>query len=257
MSTEPVDRATLSPDLRALLDELGARIATSPLLATLGGTVLDWGPGWAEVAVPTTSASANIAGTVHGAILTAAADSAFETACNSYGRMCVAVSLSAQFTGPAAVGTELRAVAREVSRSRSLASYHVDVTDGSGRLVAWFQALAHRSPRVAPRVGTVARRMARSVPTSPAHGVAPAPVSCAISSPSPTAAQWTVPWPASLHRMKWNCSTRTDRPVAGTPTSGVPVCVPVSTTGGRRDRPRRRGPRPSSRGRAAHSGASS
>jgi acyl-CoA thioesterase len=142
---EPVDRATLSPDLRALLDELGSRIAASPLLATLGGTVLDWGPGWAEVAVPTTSASANIAGTVHGAILTAAADCAFETACNSYGRICVAVSLSAQFTGPAAVGTELRAVAREVSRSRSLASYRVDVTDGSGRLVAWFQALAHRS----------------------------------------------------------------------------------------------------------------
>jgi acyl-CoA thioesterase len=178
---EPVDRATLAPDLRALLDELGSRIAASPLLATLGGTVLDWGPGWAEVAVPTTSASANIAGTVHGAILTAAADCAFETACNSYGRICVAVSLSAQFTGPAAVGTELRAVAREVNRSRSLASYRVDVTDGSGRLVV-VPGPGPPVTRLAPRVATVARRMARSLLTAPAHGVALLPSSMTTGS---------------------------------------------------------------------------
>ena len=137
-------RASLAPEVRALYDELGTVIATSPYLATLGGAVVDWGPGWAEVAVPTTAAAANIAGTVHGAVLAAAADCAFETACNSYGRKAVAVSLTAQFTGPAAVGAEVRAVAREVSRSRGLASYRVDVT-GDGRLVAWFQALAHRS----------------------------------------------------------------------------------------------------------------
>jgi acyl-CoA thioesterase len=143
-----VDRTTLPADVQSALAELAPVITASPLLGALGGTVVDWGPGWAEVEVPTTARSANIAGTVHGAVVTAAADCAFETACNSYGRMAVAVSLSCQFTAAAEVGATLRAVASEMSRSRTLASYRVDVTDGSrpdAGLVAWFQALAHRS----------------------------------------------------------------------------------------------------------------
>src|SRR4029079_11534409 len=143
------DRRTLAREVQSALAELDPLIARSPLLGTLGGSVVDWGPGWAEVELPTGDATANIAGTVHGAVIAAAADCAFETACNSYGRICVAVSLNGQFTASAPSGTMLRAVASEISRSRTLASYRVDVTErstpGAERLVAWFQAVAHRS----------------------------------------------------------------------------------------------------------------
>jgi acyl-CoA thioesterase len=143
------DRRTLPREVQSALSELDPLITGSPLLGTFGGAVVDWGPGWAEVEMPTSDATANIAGTVHGAVISAAADCAFETACNSYGRISVAVSLNGQFTAAAPSGTTLRAVAYEISRSRALASYRVDVTQrpepGAGLLVACFQAMAHRS----------------------------------------------------------------------------------------------------------------
>jgi uncharacterized protein (TIGR00369 family) len=145
------ERTAQSPEVRTLLDELGPVITASPLLAALGGSVVGWGPGWAEVEIPTDTTSTNIAGTVHGAVIAAAADCAFETACNSHGRVAVAVSLSCHFTAAAPAGATLRAVASEMSRSRSVASYRIDVTadpaPGPGALVAWFQAVAHRSRR--------------------------------------------------------------------------------------------------------------
>jgi acyl-CoA thioesterase len=141
-------RSELPDAVRGLLTELQPLITRSPLLHRLGGEVVAWGPGWAEVRLPTDAGSANIAGTVHGAVTTAAADCAFETACNSYGRMATAISLTGTFTAAPAAGTTLRAVAREMSRSRSVASYRIEVTDidtASPRLVAWYQAVAHRS----------------------------------------------------------------------------------------------------------------
>jgi acyl-CoA thioesterase len=135
--------------VRAALAELEPLITRSPLLATLAGAVVDWGPGWAVVEVPTTAGLANIAGTVHGAVITAAADCALEIASNSHGRRAVAVNLNGQFAAATAPGTTLRAVAYEVSRSRALASYRIDVTEASASeaapLLAWFQATAHRS----------------------------------------------------------------------------------------------------------------
>jgi acyl-CoA thioesterase len=148
----PSDAPGLVPEppdsIRGLLAELQPLITGSPLLHSLGGDVVAWGPGWAEVRLPTGAGFANIAGTVHGAVTTAAADCAFETACNSYGRIATAISLTGHFTAAPAAGTTLRAVAREVSRSRSVASYRIEVTETeteSTRLVAWYQAVAHRS----------------------------------------------------------------------------------------------------------------
>ena len=149
MPPERVDRASLDPGIRSLLADLDPLITGSPMLRKLGGTVVAWGPGWAELEVPTDAETTNIAGTVHGSLIAAAADCAFETACNSYGRFAVAVSLNCQFTAAPRAGTILRAAAYEVSRSRSVASYRIDVTDAlapaPAPLVAWFQAVAHRS----------------------------------------------------------------------------------------------------------------
>jgi len=122
-------------------------LRSSSLVRHLDGQLAAWGPGWAEVQLPTAPPQGNLVGTVHGAIVTAAADAAFEVACNSWGRVAVATSITVFFTAPAALGTVLTATATEVSRGRRTASYRIDVVDDAGALVAWVQALAHRTSR--------------------------------------------------------------------------------------------------------------
>ncbi|MGH2746444.1 MAG: PaaI family thioesterase [Actinomycetota bacterium] len=59
--------------------------------------------------------------------------------------MALAAGLSTHYTAAAAVGTVLTAKAEEVARGRRTASYRIEVSDGEGALVAWFQALAYRT----------------------------------------------------------------------------------------------------------------
>ena len=141
------DREPWPEDLPSLRDALDAVLRSSPLVAHLGGALVDWGPGWAEARLPTIPAFANLAGSVHGGIVAAVGDAAFEAACNSYGRVALAAALSVHYTAPAAIGNVLTATAVEVARGRRTASYRVDVVDGEGARVAWFQALAHRTSR--------------------------------------------------------------------------------------------------------------
>lgn len=122
-------------------------LRASALLGHLGGELVGWGLGWAEVRLPTVERFANLVGSVHGGIVGAAADAAFEAACNSYGRVSLAAGLSAHYTAPAPLGTVLSARAEEVARGRRTASYRIDVSDGDGAPVAWFQALAYRTNR--------------------------------------------------------------------------------------------------------------
>ena len=87
----------------------------------------------------------NLAGTVHGGVLFALADTAFEVACNSYGRLAVALESSCHYSRSAQIGETLTAGASEVARSRRTASYRIDVRDHDGDLVAWYMALAYRT----------------------------------------------------------------------------------------------------------------
>jgi acyl-CoA thioesterase len=136
-------RASLGP----VADELDAIFRASPFLDMLGATLAGWGPGWASVSTVVAAFHTNVVGTAHGGLSAGLADLAFEVACNSYGRVCVAASLSGHYVAPAPVGVTLLAACTEQSRRRRLGSYRIDVTDGSGTLVAWFMALAHRTDR--------------------------------------------------------------------------------------------------------------
>jgi acyl-CoA thioesterase len=141
------DRPPWPSALEALRGDLDALLRSSPLLRHLGGELAGWGPGWAEVRLPTAPSFGNLVGTVHGGIVATCADAAFEAACNSHGRVAVAASISLHYTAPAVLGTVLTATAEEVARGRRTASYRIDVADGEGARVAWFQALAHRTGR--------------------------------------------------------------------------------------------------------------
>jgi acyl-CoA thioesterase len=79
-------------------------------------------------------------------VLFSLADLAFAVANNSWGRVCVALSVEVQFLQPGRPGRALRATAVEQSRRRRIASYVLRVEDGDA-LVASFHALGYRSDR--------------------------------------------------------------------------------------------------------------
>jgi acyl-CoA thioesterase len=134
-------------ELVAQRDALDAVLRAVPYRSWLGAELISWGPGWAQTRVVPRPGHANLVGGVHGGVVTSLADLAFEVACNSYGRVCVASSLTLHFTAGGAIGEPLTARAQEMSRTRRLASYRVDVRDARGDVVAWAQAVAFRTER--------------------------------------------------------------------------------------------------------------
>src|SRR3569623_1394821 len=123
---------------RALRDELDAMFRSGGLGRMLGFRLIEWGQGRAVVVLRPTAAIANITGSVHGGGLYTVADSAFEIACNSYGRVCVALDVSVHHASAAPVGQPVLAEAVEVSRSTRVASYRVTATGRGGEVRAWY-----------------------------------------------------------------------------------------------------------------------
>lgn len=134
-----------------MIGELEARLdgmfRSGGLGGLLGFRLVEWGPGRAVVALTPTPAVANITGSVHGGVLYTLADSAFEVACNSYGRVCVALDVSVHHASAAPVTETVTAEAVEVSRSARVASYRITVTGAGGEVRAWYQATAYRTSR--------------------------------------------------------------------------------------------------------------
>ena len=128
-----------------LAAELDKLLRDSPLATTLGIELVSWLPGSATMKLTPTAGHGNLAGSVHGGVLFALADAAFEVACNSYGRLAVALETACHYSRPATVGEPLTAGAGEVARSRRTASYRIDVRAADGELVAWYMALAYRT----------------------------------------------------------------------------------------------------------------
>lgn len=135
---------TMPETLRSQLDGV---FRAGALADILGLTLLEWGPGRATVRLDPTPEVVNVAGSVHGGVLYTLADSAFEVACNSYGRICVALDVSVHHASAAPLGEPVVAEAVEVSRSARVASYRVTAAGPDGTVRAWYQATAYRTSR--------------------------------------------------------------------------------------------------------------
>jgi acyl-CoA thioesterase len=135
------ERTDLPQDVE---EDLGAVLVSSPVLSLLGIELVSWGAGASILKLETQSTQANLVGGVHGGILFTLADAAFEVACNSWGRVCVALETTCHYSAPAYIGETLYAQAHEVSRSRRVGSYRIDVRAGK-RDVAWYMALCYRT----------------------------------------------------------------------------------------------------------------
>lgn len=84
----------------------------------------------------------NFNGTCHGGVLFSLADTAFGLASNAHGVIAAAVHADIAFCAPVSAGARLTAEALEVSRSRRVGTYRVDVKSDD-RLVATFTGTVH------------------------------------------------------------------------------------------------------------------
>jgi len=144
VSTPYADPGEMPAEARADLDQVFRAGGVGDLL---GLRLLDWGPGAARFLLEPTPEIANIAGSVHGGALYTLADSAFEVACNSYGRICVALDVTVHHASAAPLDEPVTAEAVEVSRSARVASYRVTAAGAGGEVRAWYLATAYRTSR--------------------------------------------------------------------------------------------------------------
>ena len=92
---EPLDE--LTDGLRARLDAVLRDIGFGRLV---GVEVVDWEPGRARTRLVPGAEQTNVHGFVHGGALFAVADTAFEVACNSWGRVSVGLDVTVHYAAP-------------------------------------------------------------------------------------------------------------------------------------------------------------
>jgi len=69
----------------------------------------------------------NAVGVCHGGVLFTLGDLAFAIASNTYGKVALALQAQVSFMRPAKPGDTLIAVAREFTRTRHTALYHIEI----------------------------------------------------------------------------------------------------------------------------------
>ncbi len=105
---------------------------------SIGCEIVDAGEGRAKVRMEVRPQHLNGVGLLHGGAIFTAADLACAVAANSRGRVAVLVSSTVIYMKPAR-GKAIVATARELSRTRKLGTYTVDVVDeDSGETVSTF-----------------------------------------------------------------------------------------------------------------------
>ena len=85
----------------------------------------------------------NAVKTVHGGAVFALADLVFAVASNSHGTIAMGINVSISYLKAVKEGV-IFAEAKEVSINPKLATYNVQITDGSDDLVAVFQGMVYR-----------------------------------------------------------------------------------------------------------------
>jgi acyl-CoA thioesterase len=112
--------------------------ARDPFVASLGIRCTDAGPGRAAVAMTVGASHLNFNGTCHGGVIFSLADAAFGLASNSHGHLAAGIDAHITYHVAAQAGDVLTATAVEVSRTRKLGVYRIDVARGDAALIASF-----------------------------------------------------------------------------------------------------------------------
>jgi acyl-CoA thioesterase len=111
----------------------------------LGAPVKIVKPGHSRVSLTVTDVMTNFHGTTHGGVIFAISDMAFAAACNSHGRVAVALNVSICYLKPSFPGDRLKAEAMEIHCGRRTSLYDITVTnEDTGALIARSQDQAFR-----------------------------------------------------------------------------------------------------------------
>jgi acyl-CoA thioesterase len=124
------------------IDAIKHHFENDRFAASSGMRLVELRPGLAKTALKIEDRHLNSVGIVQGGAIFTLADLAFAMACNSAGRVAVAVNTNLSFLKATRSGN-LYAEAKEVSRSRKISTCTVQVTNDAGELVALFQGTAY------------------------------------------------------------------------------------------------------------------
>jgi acyl-CoA thioesterase len=135
-------------DHKALATERILRLAARDrFVHALGIRCTDAGPGHASVTLTVAERHLNFNNTCHGGVIFALADTAFGLASNSHGLIAAGIDAHITYHVAAQAGDTLTATATEVSRSRKLAVYRVDLARADRTLVASFTGTVYITTR--------------------------------------------------------------------------------------------------------------
>ena len=113
----------------------------------LGLVVDEYRLGYCKLHYQVTEQMLNGFDIAHGGIIFSAADSAFAFACNSHGRIALALDASINFTRPAKLGDRLTVEAKEVHLGNKISLYEIRVSNQNSELVAVFNGTAYRTSK--------------------------------------------------------------------------------------------------------------
>jgi acyl-CoA thioesterase len=108
--------------------------------------LVDAEPGSVTVQMPITADHLNFYDVTHGGAIFSIADCAFSLASNAHGDRAVAIDTHLALTAGTTAGDTLIAVAEEVTRGRTVATYRIVVTRDDGRVCGLFTGTVHVSP---------------------------------------------------------------------------------------------------------------
>lgn len=111
---------------------------------SLGIKIDKVGPGYCRASMCVREDMVNAVGITHGGATFTLADLAFAVACNSHGRVAVALSATISFPAASKAGDNLVAEAREETCSNRTGFYRVEVKRDDGKLVGIFSGSVFR-----------------------------------------------------------------------------------------------------------------
>jgi len=127
-----------------IIEHLREEFEKEKFASGMGIELVDLKPGYSQVKLEVDESHTNIFGYTHGGVVFSLLDAAFELACNSHGKVSVALSMNVNFTTPAKPGDTLKAEAEEANLTRSTGLYDIRVRNHEDQLIASCSALAYR-----------------------------------------------------------------------------------------------------------------
>jgi acyl-CoA thioesterase len=132
---------------------LKEQITKSPFAKYMGMTILDVAPGYAKAEARYSEEMCNFNGLIHGGAIFALIDEVFGAASNSHGTIALALNMNITFIKPPQINSTLIAEAKEESRSKHTATYHIEIhqrVENKDQIIAVCQALVYRKDKNLP-----------------------------------------------------------------------------------------------------------